>query len=67
MAYLAAGKAEEAKAAFAKAKTVTRGGKLEDRMLQQVRSNMRLNEKFAPKKEPVPKKKEPAGVTGRKG
>ena len=50
MAYLAAGKAEEAKAAFAKAKNVARGGALEDRMLQQVRSNMRLIEKFGTKK-----------------
>jgi tetratricopeptide (TPR) repeat protein len=59
MAYLAAGKAEEAKAAFAKAKTVARGGALEDRMLQQVRSNMRLIEKFG-------QKKEKAATTGRK-
>ncbi len=50
MAYLAAGKPEEAKAAFTKAKTVARGGALEDRMLQQVRSNMRLIEKFGSKK-----------------
>jgi len=55
MAYLAAGKPEEAKAAFSKAKTVARGGALEDRMLQQVRSNIRLVEKFASKrKEPAP-------------
>lgn len=59
MAYLAAGKPEEAKAAFSKAKTVARGGALEDRMLNQVRSNIRLAEKF------VPKKKETA-TTGRK-
>lgn len=59
MAYLAAGKPEEAKAAFSKAKTVARGGALEDRMLHQVRSNIRLVEKF------VPKKKE-AATTGRK-
>jgi tetratricopeptide (TPR) repeat protein len=59
MAYLAAGKPEEAKAAFTKAKTVARGGALEDRMLHQVRSNIRLAEKF------VPKKKE-AATTGRK-
>jgi len=59
MAYLAAGKPEEAKAAFSKAKTVARGGALEDRMLHQVRSNIRLAEKF------VPKKKE-AATTGRK-
>ncbi len=51
MAYLAAGKPEEAKAAFGKAKTVARGGALEDRMLHQVRSNIRLAEKFAKKKE----------------
>jgi tetratricopeptide (TPR) repeat protein len=67
MAYLAAGKAEEAKAAFAKAKNVTRGGALEDRMLQQVRSNMRLIEKFGTKKETPPKKKEAAPATSRKG
>jgi hypothetical protein len=59
MAYLAAGKPEDAKAAFSKAKTVARGGALEDRMLHQVRSNIRLAEKF------VPKKKE-AATTGRK-
>lgn len=59
MAYLAAGKPEEAKAAFSKAKTVARGGALEDRMLHQVRSNIRLVEKF------VPKRKE-AAPTGRK-
>jgi tetratricopeptide (TPR) repeat protein len=59
MAYLAAGKPEEAKAAFTKAKTVARGGALEDRMLHQVRSNIRLAEKF------VPKKKE-AATGGRK-
>jgi tetratricopeptide (TPR) repeat protein len=45
MAYLAAGRPEEAKAAFARAKTVARGGALEDRMMQQVRSNLRLVEK----------------------
>jgi len=50
MAYLAAGKPEEAKAAFARAKTVTRGSALEDRMLRQVRSNIRLVEKFGRKK-----------------
>ena len=50
MAYLAAGKPEEAKAAFTRAKTVTRGGALEDRMLRQVRSNIRLVEKFGRKK-----------------
>jgi tetratricopeptide (TPR) repeat protein len=50
MAYLAAGRAEEAKAAFTRAKTVARGGTLEDRMLDQVRSNIRLAERFGPKK-----------------
>jgi tetratricopeptide (TPR) repeat protein len=45
MAYLAAGRPDEAKAAFTKAKTVARGGALEDRMMQQVRSNLRLVEK----------------------
>jgi tetratricopeptide (TPR) repeat protein len=55
MAYLAAGKPEEAKVAFSKAKTVARGGSLEDRMLQQVRSNIRLVEKVGSrKKEPAP-------------
>jgi tetratricopeptide (TPR) repeat protein len=54
MAYLAAGRPEDAKAAFNKAKTVARGGALEDRMLHQVRSNIRLVEKFgSKKKEPV--------------
>ena len=57
MAYLAAGKPEEAKAAFSKAKTVARGGTLEDRMLQQVRSNIRLVEKVGTRK------KEPAAPT----
>ena len=50
MAYLAAGRAEEAKAAFAKAKTVGARRGLEDRMMQQVRSNLRLVEKVGPKK-----------------
>ncbi|HEY6148359.1 MAG TPA: tetratricopeptide repeat protein, partial [Thermoanaerobaculia bacterium] len=50
MAYLAAGRSEEAKAAFARAKTVARGAGLEDRILQQVRSNIRLVEKFGAKK-----------------
>lgn len=50
MAYLAAGRPEEAKAAFTKAKTVARGGALEDRMLQQVRSNLRLMEKVGRRK-----------------
>ena len=59
MAYLAAGRPEEAKAAFTQAKTVTRGGALEDRMLHQVRSNIRLVEKFGAKKKegtPAPRK-----------
>ena len=50
MAYLAAGRAEEAKAAFTKAKTVAPGGALEERMMQQVRSNLRLVEKFEGRK-----------------
>ena len=50
MAYLAAGRAEEAKTAFTRAKTVARGGALEDRMLEQVRSNIRFAEKFSAKK-----------------
>lgn len=54
MAYLAAGKPEEAKVAFTRAKTVARGGALEDRMLRQVRSNIRLVEKFGRKKENAP-------------
>jgi tetratricopeptide (TPR) repeat protein len=55
MAYLAAGKPEEAKLAFSKAKTVARGGSIEDRMLQQVRSNIRLVEKVGVRKrEPAP-------------
>jgi tetratricopeptide (TPR) repeat protein len=55
MAYLAAGRPDEAKAAFSKAKTTTRGGSLEERMMQQVRSNIRLVEKFGKKRA------EPAG------
>ena len=55
MAYLAAGRPDEAKAAFSKAKTTTRGGSLEERMMQQVRSNIRLMEKFGKKRA------EPAG------
>ena len=50
MAYLAAGRPEEAKVAFTRAKTVARGGALEDRMMQQVRLNLRLVEKFGTKK-----------------
>lgn len=50
MAYLAAGKPAEAKLAFTKAKTVARGGAIEDRMMQQVRSNIRLVEKVGVKK-----------------
>jgi tetratricopeptide (TPR) repeat protein len=50
MAYLAAGRPEEAKAAFTKAKTVARGGAIEDRMMQQLRSNLRLLEKVGNKK-----------------
>jgi tetratricopeptide (TPR) repeat protein len=56
MAYLAAGKPEEAKAAFTRAKTVARGGALEDRMMQQVRSNLRLVEKVGGKKKPEAEK-----------
>jgi predicted negative regulator of RcsB-dependent stress response len=52
LAYLAAGRPEEAKAAFHKAKTAARGGKLEDRVMQQVRSNLRLLEKVGSKKKP---------------
>jgi tetratricopeptide (TPR) repeat protein len=50
MAYLAAGRAEEAKAAFTKAKTAARGSGIEDRMMQQLRSNLRLVEKVGPRK-----------------
>jgi len=46
---------DAAKAAFQKAKTAGRGGKLEDRVMQQVRSNLRLVEKAGPKKSPKPK------------
>jgi hypothetical protein len=35
---------------FQQGETVARGGALEDRMLHQVRSNIRLAEKFVPKK-----------------
>ncbi len=52
MAYLAAGRPEEAKAAFTRAKTVAPGGALEERMMQQVRSNLRLVEKVGGKKKP---------------
>jgi len=52
LAYLAAGRPEDAKAAFHKAKTAARGGKLEDRVMHQVRSNLRLLEKAGPKKKP---------------
>jgi len=54
MAYLAAGKPEEAKAAFHRAKTAARGGGLEDRVMQQVRSNLRLIEKVGSRKRPEP-------------
>jgi predicted negative regulator of RcsB-dependent stress response len=54
MAYLAAGRAEEAKAAFAKAKTAARGAGIEDRMMQQLRSNLRLVEKVGPRRKDAP-------------
>ena len=50
MAYLAAGRAEDAKSAFTKAKTAARGAGIEDRMMQQLRSNLRLVEKVGPRK-----------------
>ncbi len=50
MAYLAAGRLEDAKAAFHKAKTAARGGKLEDRVMQQVKSNLKLLEKAGSKR-----------------
>ena len=62
MAYLAAGRAEEAKAAFAKAKTAARGAGIEDRMMQQLRSNLRLVEKVGPRKRRS-RRPEPAAVS----
>ena len=59
MAYLAAGRAEEAKVAFSRAKTAARGAGIEDRMMQQVRSNLRLVEKVGPRR------KEAAGAKPR--
>ncbi|MGH9442230.1 MAG: tetratricopeptide repeat protein [Thermoanaerobaculia bacterium] len=51
MALLAADRPEEAKAAFRRAKTVaSRGSGLEDRMLEQVRLNVRLAEMAAPRR-----------------
>lgn len=51
MAYLAAGRAEEAKVTFRRSKTVAaRGARLEDRILEQVRQNMRLSEMAAPRR-----------------
>jgi len=51
MAYLAAGRAEEAKAAFRRSKTVAaRGARIEDRILEQVRQNQRIIEKAAPRR-----------------
>jgi tetratricopeptide (TPR) repeat protein len=50
MAYLAAGRAEDAKAAFTRAKTAARGAGIEDRMMQQLRSNLRLVEKVGVRK-----------------
>ena len=59
MAYLAAGRAEDAKIAFTKAKTAAGGAGIEDRMKQQLRSNLRLVEKVWPRrKEAVPPGKE---------
>ena len=60
MAYLAAGRADDAKAAFTKAKTAARGAGIEDRMMQQLRSNLRLVEKVGPKRKdsaPAPKQR----------
>jgi len=54
MAYLAAGRAEDAKAAFTKAKTAARGAGIEDRMMQQLRSNLRLMKKVGPRKKEAP-------------
>jgi tetratricopeptide (TPR) repeat protein len=51
MAYLAAGRSEEAMSAFRKSKTVAaRGARLEDRILDQVRSNLRMMEKASPRR-----------------
>ena len=51
MAYLAAGKSEEAKSAFKRAKTVaSRGARLEERILDQVRLNQRMIEMAAPRR-----------------
>ena len=51
MAYLAAGRAEEAKAAFTRRRRRRAARGLEDRMMQQVRSNLRLVEKVGPEEE----------------
>src|SRR5262249_25151701 len=54
VACLAAGRVEDAKAAFARAKTAARGAGIEDRMMQQRRTNLGLVEKVGPgKKEPA--------------
>ena len=51
LALLASGQAEEAKAAFRKAKTVaSRGARLEEKILEQVRMNLRMIEMAAPGK-----------------
>lgn len=51
MAYLAAGRSEEAKSAFKRAKTVaSRGVRLEERILDQVRLNLRMIEMTAPRR-----------------
>ena len=51
LALLAAGHAEEAKAAFRKAKTVaSRGARLEEKILEQVRMNLRMIEMASPRR-----------------
>ena len=51
MAMLAAGQTEEAKAAFRKAKTVTaRGARPEEKILEQVRMNLRMIEMAGPRR-----------------
>jgi tetratricopeptide (TPR) repeat protein len=54
MAYLAAGRADEAKAAFTRAKTAARGAGIEDRVMQQLRTNLRLVEKVGPRRKDAP-------------
>jgi tetratricopeptide (TPR) repeat protein len=51
LAYLASGKSDEAKAAFRRAKTIaSRGAGLEERILEQVRLNLKMVEMAAPRR-----------------